>query len=112
MKKLLILAALVATGAHAQSSILLSGQELYARMNGTEGHRMMALGYVAGVADTKAGTTICIPAGVVTLGQMRDMVQQTLERIPSERHMPADVFVEATLAQRWPCSTSKRGNNL
>lgn len=96
--------------AHAQnSSQLFTGQDLYQRLTGTQGQLMMSYGYIAGVADTRAGTTICIPPGMVTLGQMSDMVKQNLERIPSERHMPADIYVEATLSNRWPC---KRGQGL
>ena len=110
MKKLLLITALLCGSAHAQSSSqLLSGQELYRRLTGTDGQIMMGYGYVAGVADSRAGTTICIPPGLVTLGQMSDMVKQNLERIPSERHMPADIYVEATLSNRWPC---KRGQGL
>lgn len=110
MKRLLLLA-LVCTGAQAQSySSYISGQDLYRRLTGTEGQQMMGIGYVAGVADNRAGASICIPPGLVTLGQMADMVKQSLERVPSERHMPADVYVEATLSNRWPCA--KRGQNL
>lgn len=109
MKRLLIIA-LLAPAAHAQSnSTYLSGQELYRRLTGTDGQIMMAYGYIAGVNDSRAGATICIPPGLVTLGQMADMVKQSLERVPSERHMSADIFVEATLSNRWPC---KRGQNL
>lgn len=104
------LAALLCVSAHAQPhSTYLSGQELYRRLTGNEGMTMMGLGYVAGVADNRAGISICIPPGVVSLGQMADMVKQTLERVPSERHLPADVYVEATLSNRWPC---RRGQNL
>lgn len=110
MKRLLLLA-LVCTGAHAQnSSQLLTGQELYRRLTGTDGQIMMGYGYVAGVADSRAGVTICIPPNLVTLGQMSDMVKQTLERVPSERHLSADVYVEATLSNRWPCA--KKGQAL
>jgi hypothetical protein len=34
---------------------------------------------------------------------MADMVKQALERAPSERHLSADIYVEATLGARWPC---------
>lgn len=111
MKKLLTTALLVCSGAHAQQhSHYLSGQELYRRLTGTEGQVMMAYGYIAGVNDARAGVTICIPPGVVTLGQMADMVRQTLERVPSERHLSADTYVEVTLSNRWPCA--RRGQNL
>lgn len=104
------LAALLCVSANAQPhSTYLSGQELYRRLTGTDGQIMMAYGYIAGVNDTRAGSSICIPPGLVSLGQMADMVKQTLERVPSERHLPADVYVEATLANRWPC---KKGQNL
>jgi hypothetical protein len=110
MKKLLILAAWAAVlPAQAQpSSILITGQELLARM---ADNRMWVFGYVAGVADSQSGVTICIPPGQVTVGQMTDMVKQSLERVPSERHLAADIYVQATLSNRWPCN-NKRGGGV
>lgn len=108
MKNLLIITALLCGGAHAQqNSILYTAQDLYTRMANSPA---LVSGYVAGVADSQSGVTICIPPGTVTLGQMTDMVKQTLERIPSERHMAADIFVTATLSNRWPCG--KRGGGV
>ena len=108
MKKLLAIAALLCTSAHAQpSSTLYSGQDLLNRFNND---RVVALAYIAGVADAHAGVTICIPGGQVTLGQMADMVKQTLERVPSERHLSADIYVQYTLEKRWPCA--KKGQSL
>lgn len=104
----LIFSALLFGSAHAQpSSILYTGQEL---LNKLKDDRLSAMGYIAGVADTQSGVTICIPAGRVTLGQMADMVKQTLERVPSERHLSADIFVQVALEQRWPCA--KKGQSL
>jgi hypothetical protein len=104
-KNLLLITAMLCSSAYAQpSSILYSGQELYNRLNND---RLSAMGYIAGVADSLSGITICIPPGQVTLGQMADMVKQSLERLPSERHLSADIFVQATLEKRWPCA--KRG---
>jgi hypothetical protein len=104
-KNLLLITALLCSSAYAQpSSILYSGQELYNRLNND---RLSAMGYIAGVADSLSGVTICIPPGQVMLGQMADMVKQSLERLPSERHLSADLFVQATLEKRWPCA--KRG---
>ena len=95
--------------AHAQqSSVLYTGQDLFTRF---ASDRATALAYVAGVADSQSGVTICIPPGQVTLGQMGDMVKQSLERIPSERHLAADVYVTVTLGNRWPCN-NKRGGGV
>jgi hypothetical protein len=102
-----LLTLLIAASFSAQaqpSSILYSGQELYNKLSND---RLSAMGYIAGVADSQSGVTVCIPPGQITLGQMSDMVKQTLERIPSERHLSADIFVQATLEKRWPCA--KRG---
>jgi hypothetical protein len=107
MKKLLAIAALLCTSAHAQpSSILYTGQDLFNRFT-TD--RPFVLAYIAGVADSQSGVTICIPAGQVTLGQMGDMVRQSLERLPSERHMAADIYVQVTLSNRWPCNNRRGG---
>ena len=105
--KSMILAALVCTGAYAQpSSIMYSGQDLYTRITSNQA---IANGYIAGVHDSQAGVTICIPPNTVTLGQMADMVKQALERVPSERHLPADIYVQATLSNRWPCAKKGTG---
>ena len=108
MKLFLILAACcVALPSIAQpSSIMYSGQDLYTRITNNQA---IANGYIAGVHDSQAGVTICIPPNTVTLGQMVDMVKQTLERAPSERHLPADVYVQVTLSNRWPCAKKGTG---
>jgi len=104
----ILCATLFAASAHGQQhSILFTGQELLNRMTSSP---LWALGYVAGVADGAAGITICIPPNTVTVGQMVDMVKQTLENVPSERHARADVYVEYTLSRRWPCP--KKGQSL
>jgi hypothetical protein len=105
--KLLLVGLLVSCSIHAQQhSILYTGQELYTRFTSD---RVTALAYIAGVADSQAGVTICIPPGQVTLGQMGDMVRQSLERVPSERHLAADVYVQVTLSNRWPCANRRGG---
>ena len=108
MRKFLIITALLCTGAQAQpSSILFTGQELYTRLTSMP---VWAYGYISGVADSQSGVSICIPANTVTVGQMGDMVKQMLERNPSERHLSADIFVQAALEQRWPCK--KKGGGV
>lgn len=108
MKKLLLIGLLLSCSAHAQqSSILYTGQDLYTRMTSSPA---LANGYIAGVADALSGVTVCIPPNTVTLGQMVDMVKQSLERVPSERHLAADVYVSVTLSNRWPCA--KRGGGV
>ena len=107
MKKLLTIMALLCGNAQAQqSSILYTGQDLHTRFIND---RVTALAYIAGVADSQSGVTICIPPGQVTLGQMGDMVRQSLDRVPSERHLAADIYVQVTLSSRWPCNNRKGG---
>ena len=99
MRKLLvgmIFGVACASAQAQQSSILFTGQDLYTRLTS---NTTIANGYIAGVADAHSGVTICIPPGIVTL-----------ERVPSERHLAADLYVQATLERRWPCA--KRGQNL
>lgn len=105
---LLALLTAASLSAHAQNgSIMYSGQDLYTRITSNPA---LANGYIAGVHDTQSGVTICIPPNMVTLGQMSDMVKQMLERTPSERHLPADIFVQAALEQRFPCK--KKGGGV
>ena len=106
-QKLLLAGLLLSCSAQAQqSSTLITGQELLTRMTD---NRMWVFGYIAGVADSQSGVTICIPPNTVTVGQMTDMVKHTLERVPSERHLAADIYVQATLSNRWPCSRKGGG---
>ena len=108
MKTTFMLSGLVLScSAHAQqSSILYTGQELFTKFSSD---RATALAYIAGVADSQSGVTVCIPPGQVTLGQMGDMVRQSLDRVPSERHLAADIYVQVTLSNRWPCNNRKGG---
>lgn len=109
MKKLLITATFLCGAAHAQTgSILYTGQDLYTRLSSTP---IWAYGYIAGVADSQSGVTICIPSNTVSVGQMSDMVKQLLETAPSERHLSADIYIQAALSNRWPC-TSKKGSRI
>jgi hypothetical protein len=109
MKKLLILAACcVALPSVSQpSSTMYTGQDLLSRLTSNP---TIANGYIAGVHDALSGVSICIPPNTVTLGQMADMVKNTLERVPSERHLSADLYVQATLENRWPCK--KKGGGV
>lgn len=107
MKKLILLSMFCACADAQNGSIMYSGQDLYTRITSNPA---LANGYIAGVADAQSGVTICIPPNTVTLGQMSDMVKQTLERLPSERHLSADIFVQAALEQRFPCK--KKGGGV
>lgn len=108
--ELLGLVLLASVSVHAQqSSIMYTGQDLYTRLTSNPA---IANGYIAGVHDSQSGVTICIPPNTVTLGQMSDMVKQLLERAPSERHISADIFVQAALSDRWPCAKKERGQRL
>ena len=106
MKKLILSAAMLCGTAQAQS-VMYTGQDLYTRLTSNPA---IANGYIAGVHDSQSGITICVPPNTVTLGQMSDMVKQLLERVPSERHLPADIFVQGALSDRWPCA--KRGGGV
>ena len=108
MKRLLVIAGLLSAGAQAQpSSIHYTGQELYTKLSSD---RLSALAYVAGVADSQSGVTVCIPPGRVTLGQMADMVKNYLENTPGTRHLAAEAIIAHVLSTAWPCT--KKGTSL
>jgi hypothetical protein len=100
MKKLILLAALLAGTAHAQ---FMSGNELLDRLNdpGTA-KPMVALGYVMGVLDAHYNTEIC-PPEQVQIGQASDVIKQWLQNNPDKRHLPAAIIVRVILRQTWPC---------
>jgi hypothetical protein len=86
------------------SAEFMDGNGLLSRMNDSETvPRMVALGYVQGVADVFARVKICAPQNV-TAGQARDVVKQYLEINPDRRHYSADSLVLNALAQVWPCA--------
>ncbi len=90
----------------------LDGNGLLSRMNDSETvPRMVALGYVQGVADVYARVKICAPQNV-TAGQARDVVKQYLELNPERRHYSADSLVVNALAQVWPCANNRGGTRL
>jgi len=97
----------IEAGITPKQSVIYTGQDLYTRLTSNPD---IANGYIAGVHDSQSGITICVPPNTVTLGQMSDMVKQLLERVPSERHLPADIFVQGALSDRWPCA--KRGGGV
>jgi hypothetical protein len=82
----------------------LDGNGLLSRMNDSESiPKMVALGYVQGVADVYARVKVCAPQNV-TAGQARDVVKQYLELNPERRHYSADSLVVNALSQVWPCA--------
>jgi hypothetical protein len=86
------------------SAEFMDGNGLLSKINDVEFlPKMVALGYVQGVADVYAGTKICMPKNV-TAGQARDVVKQYLEINPEKRHYSADSLVLNALAQVWPCA--------
>jgi hypothetical protein len=101
MKKLIVGLLFVPCMASAE---FLDGNGLLSRMNDSETvPRMVALGYVQGVADVYARVKVCAPQNV-TAGQARDVVKQYLEINPERRHYSADSLVVNALAQVWPCA--------
>lgn len=111
MKKLFLLAALMAGTAHAQ---FFSGNEILQRMEAQDSvvGRSLALGYVAGVLDAAIDVDIC-PPEQVQIGQARDMVLQWLRANPDKRHLPAAVIVHVVLRNAWPCKQNlKPGGKL
>jgi hypothetical protein len=106
MKKLLLIAALVCTSAHAEFK---TGNKLLEDMTSSSMNQMNALGYVTGVADALMGITFCMPSNV-NAGQVHDMVKLYLEQNPANRHNTADRIVNHVLKTVWPCA--QRGQNL
>ena len=104
--KHLIAASLLVICSTAQAQFW-DGNKLLERMNGTQGDKWVAIGYIMGAADAGHGSLFCPPVPTITAGQVNDMVKAALEQTPAIRHLPGDVLVTATLAIAWPC---KKGN--
>jgi hypothetical protein len=103
MKKIFIACLLVPTIANAE---FLSGNRLLSDLNGTPMERMLALGYVMGVADTFTNSTVCPPDNV-TAGQVQDIVKKHLEQNPASRHYTADSLIRNKLQEIWPCRSGR-----
>ena len=109
MKKLILIAALASSVAHAE---FYTGNELLAKIEATNTvDSMLGLGYVMGVFDTARGVEHC-PPDSITAGQVRDMVRQHLVNSPSIRHITADLQVRYVLKNAWPCPKKNNGSNL
>jgi hypothetical protein len=66
-------------------------------------------GYIAAIADVLSnknnsvnGARACLSGGV-TIGQLRDIVVQWLQRHPQHRHNGAEGLVAAALMEAFPC---------
>ena len=109
MKKLLI-AALLSTSLTAHAEFL-TGNKLLELLNGSQTQQAVGMGYVAGVADVATGTVFC-PEVEVTLGQLRDMTKNFLEKYPEHRSQTADTIVIALLKNFMPCKAPKKDRSV
>lgn len=108
MKKLVLVAALFITSAHAE---FWDGNKLLERLNSSSTfNQATALGYIMGVSDTMQGANHCPPENV-TAGQMQDMVTNYLNNVPAQRHKTADTIVLQVLRGAFPCTNSRSGRN-
>lgn len=67
------------------------------------------LGYIAGISDAMdlrysvSGFVACEPKSA-TLGQVKDVAIQFLDRHPEWRHFSADILVARALSEAFPCN--------
>jgi hypothetical protein len=105
-----IITALALVASTTASAEFFTGNDLHERIQSSEPTKqIMALGYIAGVADLGQNDTHCTPTGA-SLGQLRDIVKQSLVDYPSLRHMDASLLVASALMQTWPCE--KKGKKI
>lgn len=79
-----------------------TGTSLLQAMNGNDGNRSFALGYVIGVHDAVSGIAVCTPDNL-TKGQVRDFVRIYLVNNSSKLSNEASQLVIEALKQIWPC---------
>lgn len=106
--KTLVATAMLAAASMAKAEFF-TGNDLLMELDrprDSSGHRL-AMGYIAGVFDSKQGVDHCPPANV-TLGQVRDVVHQWLIQVPKHRHHTGDVLVGIVLSVTWPCPTEQK----
>jgi hypothetical protein len=101
LKHIITTLALVAST--AASAQFYTGNQLLERMDSEDPqHKMLALGYVAGTVDMTRGTYHCAPWSV-SLGQVRDLMQNSIRNDPVNRHLSAAILVAKALVTVWPC---------
>jgi hypothetical protein len=108
MKKLIASLLFVPCMANAE---FMSGNNLYSKMNGDFGEKMLALGFIQGVYDVYVSVTFCSPNNV-TVGQVSDMVRSYFDNNPSIRHKTAESLINQALKQAWPCANNRGGTRL
>lgn len=92
----------------SSGSALRTGNDLYAICKLDE---LSCLRYIQGIVDGSnimalfpgSRPVVCFPDGA-TVGQARDVVIQSLERLPQVRQRPAADFVLGTLSVAFPCA--------
>lgn len=103
---LLIAAALPAVASSAEfrtGADIKTGLEGWVSDRSTETVRdALAFGYVIGVHDALAGTTVCIGEGV-TQRQVVDAVLKFMRGNPEVLGATADRVIAAALEEVWPC---------
>lgn len=86
----------------ARSNEFWTGNDLLAKMQSTlVSDQAQALGYVMGALDMGQSVTFCTPQ--VTAGQLRDIIKQHLESVPTARHLVASAHINYALRNLWPC---------
>lgn len=109
MKRLLIVCAIACSSAQAE---FFTGNDLLTKMQSSSLiEQSLAMGYVAGVADSGTRVTHCPPKNS-TVGQTQDMVRNYLESSPANRHFSADSLILNFLKIVWPCANRQGGTNL
>lgn len=107
-----LLAAPAAAGAEGIG--VATGNELLATCSSEDRIRMSAcIGYLQGFShgvivesyEAHARKPFCMPEQV-TLGQVRDVVIQGLQRNPATRHIESSVLLMLLLQQAFPCPAS------
>lgn len=109
MKKILLVASLLCTGAQAQ---FFTGNDLLTRLNSDSNiDKSIATGFIMGVYDATHSAIHCPPENV-TVGQVKDMVIKNLHKGAEARHLAAEAFVTYTLNAAWPCPKKSKGREI
>ena len=103
------LTALALSFAGSAHAGFMSGAELIDLMKGAERQRMIALAYVAGVADAMSGAEWCPASKTITVGQVYDATKAALIGEPSLLDESADIYVRAAVRRIAPCNKPRRG---
>ena len=103
MKRLVVLALLLASAPASATPQWMNGNKLYEGCTrNTNSTLMYAAGAIDAAADLVDSVGYCIPKAV-ELGQVSDVLCRYLRNHPEQRHWGGSLLISYAMKEAWPC---------